>query len=114
MKIRNSLKVAGLAEDFLLQTIYSATMVQNGKPAPNLLLAAEKMESTSSQCLAIEDSIPSIQAGKTASMYAVGFPGESHIMDADRQASLKRADADKVFPNMIDVRTHLTAINILN
>lgn len=114
-KIRNSLKVTGLADHFLPETIYSATMVQNGKPAPDLfLLAAEKMGSRPNQCIVIEDSIHGIQAAKSAGMHVIGFTGGSHIMNAGHDASLKRAGADEVYASMTEFSAYLSEFTAFN
>lgn len=114
-KIQNSLKATGLVDHFLPQNIYSATMVQNGKPAPDLfLLASERMGRRPSQCIVVEDSIHGIQAAKAAGMYVVGFTGGSHIMNSNYHASLKRAGADEVCAHMTEFSAHLAEFNVFN
>ncbi len=59
--------------------IFSASMVANGKPAPDLFLfAADKMGAAPSECLVIEDSPAGILAARAAGMDVLAFTGGSH------------------------------------
>ncbi len=70
---------AGLAERFGAH-VYSAALVQRGKPAPDLFLhAAAAMGFAPADCLVIEDSPAGIEAGKAAGMTVAAFLGGSHI-----------------------------------
>ena len=81
-KINTSLKTTRLDQFFAPDQIFSATMVKNGKPAPDLfLLAAETMGFSPADCIVIEDSVPGIQAAIAAEMTVFGFSGGSHILD---------------------------------
>lgn len=56
--------------------IFSATEVQNGKPAPDLFLhAAAKLGAAPSACAVIEDSAPGILAAQAAGMDAHAYLG---------------------------------------
>ncbi|PPG26126.1 haloacid dehalogenase [Pseudoclavibacter sp. RFBG4] len=56
--------------------IYSATEVENGKPAPDLFLhAAERMGVDPARCVVVEDSAYGVQAAVAAGMHAYGFAG---------------------------------------
>ncbi|SMO83777.1 HAD family hydrolase [Paracoccus laeviglucosivorans] len=77
-----SLGITGLAP-FFGEHVYSATMVQNGKPAPDLfLLAAARLGLAAEDCVVIEDSPAGIMAAKAAGMRVVGFLGGSHAAPA--------------------------------
>lgn len=70
--------------------LFSADMVENGKPAPDVFLhAASEMGVAPAGALVIEDSLPGVQAGVAADMTVVGFAGGSHILD-------KRAHGEKL------------------
>ncbi|MBX9648715.1 MAG: HAD family phosphatase [Xanthobacteraceae bacterium] len=59
--------------------VYSADMVERGKPHPDIfLLAADKLGADPRQCLVIEDSAGGIRA---AGMTAVGLCAASHIRE---------------------------------
>jgi len=80
-RLRHTLGIAGLYERFHPH-IFSATMVERGKPAPDLFLhAAERMGATPLRCLVIEDSVPGIEAAAAAGITAIGFTGGSHCRD---------------------------------
>ncbi len=82
-RIRLSLSVTGLL-DLLSPHIFSATMVENGKPAPDLFLfAAQQMGVSPADCVVIEDSTAGIQAAQAAGMRVVAFTGGSHAGPAN-------------------------------
>jgi HAD superfamily hydrolase (TIGR01509 family) len=96
-RIDLSLRVTGLAERFEPGTIFSAQMVERGKPAPDLfLLAASTMGAASEGCLVIEDSTAGVQAAKAAGMNVVGLVAGGHARPhlGDR---LLAAGASRVF-----------------
>jgi HAD superfamily hydrolase (TIGR01509 family) len=85
-RIRLSLQVTGLAE-FFGDAVFSATMVTNGKPAPDLFLhAAERMKVEPRHCMVVEDSPAGVSAALQAGMRVVAFTGGGHA----RQASHRR------------------------
>ena len=97
-----SLDVTGLASHFG-DRLYTAQMVQHGKPAPDLFLyAAEKMDVQPSRTLVIEDSASGVQAAKAAGMMVWGFVGGGHYLSRDGRAILSAAGADRVFARMSD------------
>ena len=77
-RIRLSLSLTGLIDKFE-PNIFSASMVENGKPAPDLFLyAAEKMGYDPGNCIVVEDSPAGIEAAQRAGMTAFAFTGGSH------------------------------------
>ncbi|HEX9211312.1 MAG TPA: HAD family hydrolase [Bradyrhizobium sp.] len=101
-RVSLSLNVTGLASHFDGR-LYTAQMVQHGKPAPDLFLyAAERMKADPARALVIEDSISGVQAAKAAGMTVWGFVGGSHYAARDGHAILSGAGADRVFARMSD------------
>jgi HAD superfamily hydrolase (TIGR01509 family) len=99
-QIRRSLELAGLL-DQLAPHLFSATMVDAGKPAPDLfLLAAARMSAEPTRCLVIEDSEVGIRAAKAAAMTAYGFTGANHVRPQVHAPRLRAAGADAVFADM--------------
>lgn len=100
-KIANSLRITGLTHYFGSH-IFSATMVANGKPAPDLfLLAAETMATAPARCVVIEDSVLGVTAGVRASIPVLGFAGASHACNDPRyKDNLIQAGAAVVFDDM--------------
>ncbi len=73
-----SLRVTQL-QDFFGEHVYSAELVERGKPAPDVfLLAAEKLAVAPESCLVIEDGPAGVEAAQAAGMTTLGFIGASH------------------------------------
>lgn len=109
-RIRRSLKSTGLYRHFEDERIFSAAMVERGKPAPDLFLhAAATLEAAPTDCIVIEDSLPGVQAAVAAGMTVFGFTGASHIRDghADR---LRDSGVDRVFERMAELPALLAAV----
>jgi HAD superfamily hydrolase (TIGR01509 family) len=101
-RVSFSLSLTGLAPHFDSR-LYTAQMVERGKPAPDLFLyAAERMRADPRRTLVIEDSVSGVTAGKAAGMTVWGFVGGSHYQSRDGMAMLHQAGADRVFGRMAD------------
>ena len=101
-RVSFSLSLTGLSAHFG-ERLYTAQMVERGKPAPDLFLfAAERMQADPSRTLVIEDSVSGVTAAKAAGMTAWGFVGGSHYQARDGKAMLLGAGADRVFERMAD------------
>jgi len=101
-KMQVTLGVTGLMR-FFEPHVFSAEMVERGKPAPDLfLLAARRMGAAPEACAVVEDSVAGIQAARAAGMRALGFAGGGHAGPghADR---LRGAGAHLVFDRMADL-----------
>ena len=74
-----SIDLAGLSER-VGECLFTASMVENGKPAPDLfLLAARSMEVAPTECLVVEDSDLGVQAARAAGMRVWRFNGGGHF-----------------------------------
>jgi HAD superfamily hydrolase (TIGR01509 family) len=74
-----SLRVTGLAERFEGRC-FTASEVENGKPAPDLFLhAARRMGADPAACLVVEDSELGVSAGLAAGMTVCHFAGGAHM-----------------------------------
>lgn len=83
-RAERSLAIAGL-DGLVAGRLFTAGMVANGKPAPDLfLLAAQRMGADPARCLVIEDSLNGIRAAHAAGMQVWRFTGGSH-MGADME-----------------------------
>jgi len=100
-KIYNSLRITGLADAFG-ENLFSAAMVANGKPAPDLFnLAALRMATPAEHIVVIEDSAAGVRAAGLADMRVFGFFGASHAKDdPGYPAKLIDAGATVVFDDM--------------
>ena len=78
-RAERSMAIAGLA-GLVGGRLFTAGMVANGKPAPDLfLLAAARMGAEPSRCLVVEDSLNGIRAAHAAGMRVWRFTGGSHM-----------------------------------
>ena len=101
-KLRITLGVSNLSRCFEPH-IFSAEMVESGKPAPDLFLyAAKRMGVRPEACVVIEDSVPGIKAAQAAGMRSFGFIGGGHVPPGHR-AALGKAGAALVFVQMTDL-----------
>ena len=101
-RLEFTLEVIGLSRHFAGRT-FTAQMVKNGKPAPDLFLyAAASMGAVPAKTLVVEDTVSGVAAGKAAGMVVWGFTGGSHCIGRDVPALLARAGADRIFDRMAD------------
>ncbi|WP_410960605.1 HAD-IA family hydrolase, partial [Salmonella sp. SAL4357] len=77
-RIALALDLVGLCDDFG-PNVFSSTLVERGKPAPDLFLyAADAMGFPPSRCIVVEDSVNGVKAALSAGMVALGFLGGTH------------------------------------
>ncbi len=97
-RIARSLELTGLDHHFDPAHLFSATMVANGKPAPDLFLhAAASLEVAPDSCLVVEDSPSGVSAALAAGMSVVGFVAGGHA-----RPSLGRRLAEAGAPLVVD------------
>ncbi|OLP49895.1 HAD family hydrolase [Allorhizobium taibaishanense] len=102
-RIALSLDVTGLIDRFRPH-IFSATMVKNGKPAPDLFLyAADKMTVPPSACVVVEDSPAGLKAARAAGMRALAFTGGGHAVGDIYHRSIDELAPDAKFDVMADL-----------
>ena len=105
-RVRHSLEVTGLLR-FFDPHVFSAFMVERGKPAPDLFLyAAEKFGVAPADCLVVEDSVHGVTAARAGGMDVIGFCGGSHCRP-DHAERLLLAGCGRVFAKMSEVREFL-------
>jgi HAD superfamily hydrolase (TIGR01509 family) len=99
-RIRLSLEVTGLLESFA-PYLYSSTMVEHGKPAPDLFLhAASSMGVRPEECVVVEDSPAGIEAARRAGMRVFAFVGGSHALPSRLREAVGTLSPDIVFDDM--------------
>jgi HAD superfamily hydrolase (TIGR01509 family) len=107
-RLRHTLGLTGLWPHFTPH-VFSATMVANGKPAPDLFLyAADRMAAAPRDCVVVEDSRAGVAAGIAAGMRVLGFAGGSHCA-SDHADRLRAAGAHAVFDDMRKLPAMLAA-----
>ena len=86
-KMRVTLGIAGLWGRFEGR-IFSSSQVPRGKPFPDLFLhAAIEMNEQPFDCAVVEDSLPGVQAARSAGMRALAYVGATHSDAAALQAA---------------------------
>lgn len=76
-----ALRVSGL-QHYFADRVYSAALVKNAKPAPDLFLHAARVHGISpNRCLVIEDSEMGVLAANAAGMDVWHFTGGAHMAD---------------------------------
>lgn len=81
-----SLEIAGLSA-LVGDGLYTASMVAQGKPAPDLFLHVAQDRGVAPQrCLVIEDSLNGVRAGLAAGMEVWRFTGGSHLAGQSLEA----------------------------
>jgi len=109
-RINFSLHTTGLDRFFSENTIFSSSMVRQGKPAPDLFLyAAAQCGFLPEQCIVIEDSHFGVQGALRAGMKAIGFTGGSHS-DKDHAQRLLANGASAACTSWEDVAEILFAL----
>ena len=102
-RIRLALSLTGLL-DRLEPHIFSASMVERGKPAPDLfLLAAETMGFAPEHCVVIEDSPAGVMAARAAGMKVLLFTGATHARQDTYRDEIRHLTPDATFDAMPDL-----------
>ena len=83
---------------------FTAYMVANGKPAPDIFLyAAKTMGFAPQHCLVIEDSLAGIKAAKAADIPVIAYIGATGHNTEEYAAACKAAGAFAVSDNMLEI-----------
>lgn len=96
-RVRLSLRVTGL-DRYFGDALFTASMVANPKPAPDLFLfAAQRMGAAPDETIVIEDSPSGVRAARAAGMRAYGYA-------ADEDAGALQSAGASVFHSMDELR----------
>lgn len=111
-KTAQKIKITGIEKYFNSDTIFTADMVQRGKPAPDIfLLAAQKMGFLPEECLVIEDSLAGLQAGLSAKMMTIAFIGCEMNNNPTYIQAIRNLGIENIFSEMISVKKFLFTLN---
>lgn len=106
--IREGLTHAGL-DAFFGDRVYSAEMVERGKPAPDLFrFAARKLNKPPKSCVVVEDAVAGVKAAVAADIPVIGYVGGAHC-DSAHTDRLLADGAKAVFSTMPDLAEHILA-----
>jgi len=82
-KMAQTLGLTGLSDLFPAERIFSATMVERPKPAPDLYLhAARECGWEPADCVVVEDSLLGVRGARAAGMRVLGYVAASEAEDA--------------------------------
>ena len=102
--------------DYFFGCIFGADMVEHGKPAPDLYLAAaEKLGVHPKKCLVIEDSPTGVKAAIAAEMSVLGFTGGGHSFVGHSEI-LRMAGAFDIiteFPQILNFVSDIPALRAI-
>ena len=99
------IKIVGLSDYFTPDKVFTADMVQKGKPEPDLfLLAAQKSGVKPQDCIVIEDSVAGLKAALKAQMMPICFTKYINTFNKDYFNEVKNLQIKYVFDNMKDIQ----------
>jgi HAD superfamily hydrolase (TIGR01509 family) len=102
-----ALDVTGL-RSYFEPNIFCASMVQRGKPEPDLFLhAAQAMGVEPSDCVVIEDSPSGVIAAQRAGMAVLAFTGGTHADRGEHREALHLLKPSLIFDDMKRLPEHL-------
>jgi len=108
-RIDRTLELVGLRSRFVPH-LFSASMVENGKPAPDLFLfAAEAMGAKPAECVVVEDSKAGVEAAVAAGMPVIGLTAGSHLDHASHAPRLRALGAAAVVEDAAALEAALAA-----
>lgn len=82
-KMAQTLGLTGLDDLFEVQRIFSATMVERPKPAPDLFLHAARVCGWEpAECVVVEDSLLGVRGARAPGMRVLGYVSEEQPEDA--------------------------------
>ncbi len=109
-RIAMSLSICKLDPWFEAEHVFSAQMVEQGKPAPDLfLLAADRLGVAPDACIVIEDSPAGVTAAQAAGMAVVGLVAGGHARPS-LSGRLQTAGASEVFDTTAALGAYLAGL----
>jgi HAD superfamily hydrolase (TIGR01509 family) len=97
--------------DMFGANVFSADLVERGKPDPAIfLLAAEKLNTPPGHCIVIEDSAGGVRAGRAAGMTVIGLTAASHLQPGHADA-LRNAGAHHIAASWDEVRAIMISLS---
>ncbi len=108
-KMNLTLGLTGL-KAYFGDNLFSATMVAQGKPAPDLFLyAAEQMGQVPENCVVVEDSLLGVTAAVAAGMRVLAYTAEAEA-DALKAAGAQPFDDMAELPELLGLKPALSLV----
>ena len=106
-KTTAKIKQVGIEKFFPPEKVFSADLVEYGKPEPELfLLAAHNMGYSPENCIVIEDSLAGLTAAQRAKMLPIAFVKYN---SPEYIEEIKKIGVQYIFDDMIEVKKFLEA-----
>lgn len=107
-KTEIKIETVGIEKYFPMSKVFTADMVDYGKPAPDLfLLAAKTMGFEPKDCVVIEDSLAGMTAGLRAGMTVMAFTEYEMNNNPKYHQKIRDLGVEYIFDNMTDVKDFL-------
>ncbi|MBE6451951.1 MAG: HAD family phosphatase [Alphaproteobacteria bacterium] len=107
-KTINKIKTVNIEKYFPMEKVFTADMVQYGKPEPDIfLLAAKTMGYPPEKSIVIEDSITGLIAAIKAKMTPIAFIGSKLYNKESYVTSIKKLGVTHIFDNMKDIKNFI-------
>jgi HAD superfamily hydrolase (TIGR01509 family) len=106
-KMHITLGKTGLLPHFE-SVLFSASMVERGKPFPDLFLhAASQMGYAPGECVVVEDAVPGVKAARAAGMHVFGYHGDP-LSDREglAEAGATLFDDMRALPGLLGLGPH--------
>ena len=98
VKTRQKIEIVGIEKYFPPEKVFTADMVQRGKPEPDLfLLAAKTLKTNIEDCVVVEDSIAGLTAALKAGATPIAFTKTDTL-------KAKELGVKYIFDNMKDIK----------
>lgn len=111
-KTAKKIEITGIQKYFNQKQIFTADMVEKGKPAPDLfLLAAENMGCKPEECIVIEDSLAGMRAGLAANMLTIAFIGCEMNNNSQYIQAISQLGIKNIFADMRNLKKFLLTLN---
>ena len=107
---KTTLKIqsVGIENIFPKEKVFTADMVEKGKPEPDLfLLAAKTIGYKPEDCIVIEDSLAGMRAGQKAGMEVIAFLGCEMNNNPENIEKVKSLGVKNIFFSMKDIEKFL-------
>lgn len=113
-KTEKKIEMVGIGKYFPPEKVFTADLVEYGKPEPDLfLLAADTMGYKPENCIVIEDSLAGMYAGLRAKMTTIAFTGYEANASEHYLQKIKEAGIKYIFSSMIEIKKFLLQPEIL-
>lgn len=107
-KTERKIEIVGIEKYFPMHKVFTADMVEHGKPEPDLFLLAARTKGYNPQdCVVIEDSIAGMTAGIRAGMTVVAYTEYEINKNLEYYQKIRDLGVEHISDNMEDIKNFL-------